>query len=140
MAKLNSQDNLKEAIQQLEYKRVVEGKLLKEQFHDTFETLKPINLIKSTFRDAAGSPALKGNLVNTSIGLTAGYLSKIVFQGVSHSPFKRLIGSAIMFGITNMVAKHPKTVKSMVTKVIKMIKPKHPIKESVNGIYYLESQ
>lgn len=138
MAKLTSQDRLKGAILDLEQKREYEGKILKEQFHDTFESLKPINLIKSTLKDATGSPELKGNLVNTSVGLTAGYLSKALFQGISRSPFKRLIGTAIMFGITNIVAKHPKTVKKLGNKVINMLRRKQTADRG-NGVYHAES-
>ncbi|HEY6438123.1 MAG TPA: hypothetical protein VIY47_16145, partial [Ignavibacteriaceae bacterium] len=85
-------------------------------------SLKPLNLIKNTFKQATGSADLKENLLNTSVGLTAGYLSKIIFEGVSKNPLKKLLGSALMFGITNIVAKNPEPLKSLGLKFLKVIR------------------
>jgi hypothetical protein len=123
MEKLNSETALRNAIQQLEEKHLAQAKALTEQFHEAYESLKPINLIKSTIKEATASIDLKDNLLNTSIGLTAGFLSKKLFESVSKSPLKRLIGSAIMFGITNLVAKNPETVKALGLKFLNAIKP-----------------
>ena len=133
MAKLNSPSRLQETILELERKRIAEGKLLKVQLQDTVESLKPINLIKSTFIEATGSPELKGNLVNTSVGLTIGFLSKVIFEGSSKSPFKKLIGSALLFGITNIVTRNPKTMQKIGSMVMNVIRPKHK-DERVNGV------
>jgi hypothetical protein len=60
--------------------------------------------------------------LNTSVGLTAGFLSKIIFQSVLKSPVNRLIGTAVMFGISNVVAKNPEAVKSIGKGFFKMIR------------------
>ncbi|HEY6503714.1 MAG TPA: hypothetical protein VIZ28_07070 [Chitinophagaceae bacterium] len=122
MQKINTATSLRNAILELEMRQANEGKILKEQFHIAYESLKPLNLIKNTFKQAAGSVALKENLLNTSVGLTAGYLSKILFEGVSHNPLKKLLGSALMFGITNLVTKNPETLKSIGMKLLKVIR------------------
>jgi hypothetical protein len=113
MQKINSETGLRDAILQLESQRAYEGKMLREQFNQAIEGLKPINLIKSTFKEAIASRDLKDNIINTSVGLTAGYLSKIVFAGVMKTPLTKLLGTALMFGITNVVARNPETVKSL---------------------------
>ena len=124
MQTIDSETSLREAILQLESKWVDEGKNVKEQFFLTIESIKPINLIKSTFKDAVASPDLKDKILNTSVGLTAGFLSKLLFQGVVKSPVNRLIGTAVMFGITNIVAKNPEAVKSIGKGFFKMIRGK----------------
>jgi hypothetical protein len=124
MEKINSETDLREAIVQLENKWIDDGKLVKEQFFLTIESIKPINLIKSTFKDAVASPDIKGKILNTSVGLTAGFLSKLIFQGVLKSPLNRLIGTAVMFGITNVVARNPEAVKSIGKGFFKMIRGK----------------
>jgi hypothetical protein len=53
--------------------------------------------------------------------LAAGYVSKILFQGTSHSQLRKLFGTVLMFGITNAVAKHPEVVKSVGRRVIKAL-------------------
>lgn len=124
MEKINTETSLRDAILQLERKWEDEGQMVKEQFFLTIESIKPINLIKSTFKDAIASHDLKGNIVNTSFGLTAGFLSKLLIQGVVKSPLNRLVGTAVMFGITKLVSKNPETVKSIGKGFFNMIRRK----------------
>jgi hypothetical protein len=122
MEKINSEITLRNAILQLENKQAEEGKILKEQFLVAYESIKPINLIKSTFHEVSESTDLKTNLVNTSVGLAAGYLSKALFEGVTNSPLRKLLGTALMFGITNVVAKNPEVVKTLGNGVIAIVR------------------
>lgn len=113
MQKINTQAELRVAILLLEAKQAEEGIKLKEQFLVTVESIKPINLIKSTLMEAANSEDLQDNLINSTLGMSAGYLSKILFQSFSDSPVKKMLGTAIMFGIKNLVAQNPELVKSL---------------------------
>ena len=122
MQTIDSETSLREAIVQLESKWIDDGRLVKEQFFLTIESIKPINLIKSAFKDVVASPDIKNKILNTSVGLTAGFLSKIIFQSVLKSPVNRLIGTAVMFGISNVVAKNPEAVKSIGKGFFKMIR------------------
>lgn len=129
MQKINSGASLRDAILRLESKQFDEAIMLREQFNLTYESIKPVNLIKSIFKQAIESRDLKDNLLNTSVGLTAGYFFKILFQGLTKSPIKKLLGTAIMFGITNVIAKNPETVKSFGSGFLKMILSKLSKKE-----------
>jgi hypothetical protein len=123
MQKINSAAALRDAIVQLEIAHAEEGKILKQQFHLAYESIKPMNLIKSAFKEAVESPDLKNDIINTSVGLAAGYLSKLLFVNVSHNPIKRLLGIALQFGITQVVAKNPGAVKSIGKELMKIISP-----------------
>jgi len=131
MKTINSTSELTEAILLLETRQADQGIQLREQFNLTYESLKPLNLIKSTFREAASSRELKDNIINTGTGLVAGYLSKKLFEGVSHNPLKKILGSALMFGITNMVSRNPETMKSLGQKFLNVISFK-PVDKNVN--------
>ena len=124
MQKINSVISLKEAILELEGKQEVEKIMLREQFHATYESLKPINLIKSAFKEVSESEDLKDELVNTSIGLAVGYISKKIFEGVSSNPIRKLLGTALMFGIKSVIAKNPEAVKSMIHGLMNIIRNK----------------
>ena len=113
MGKITSEAGLKAAILQLELKQANERKVLKEQYLLAYESMKPINLVKSTFKEVTASPELKDEFLNASIGLATGYFSKMLFQGASHSPVRKLFGTILMFGITNAVTNHPEVVKSV---------------------------
>lgn len=121
MQKTNSDTSIKDAILELSHQQAEEGRLLKEQFNLVFESIQPINIIKKTFKEAAASEDLKENILNTSLGLVVGYLSKVLFEDVSTSPLKKLFGTAILFGITNIVAKNPETVKAFGKRFLNII-------------------
>lgn len=122
--KINSAETLRLAIVQLEITHTEEGKMLKQQFNLTYESLKPINLIKNAFKEGIASPDLKDNVFSTSVGLAAGYLSKLLFVNVSHSPVRKFLGTALQFVITKVVAKNPEVIKSMGKEFMKIISPK----------------
>lgn len=114
MQKINSSAELHLAIAALELQQTAEAKLLKQQFNLAYESIKPVNLIKSTLKDISASQDLKDNLLNSAVGITVGYVSKKIFEGTSHSPVKRMLGTALMFGVTNAVAKNPETLKAAI--------------------------
>jgi len=122
MQKIVTETDLRTAILELESRQAVEGMLMKQQFLVTVESIKPINLIKSTLMEAVESEDLQGNLINSSVGISAGYLSKILFQGFSNSPLKKILGTALMFGIKNVIAHNPEMVKSLGKGFFKIVR------------------
>ncbi|OFY84196.1 MAG: hypothetical protein A3F72_14300 [Bacteroidetes bacterium RIFCSPLOWO2_12_FULL_35_15] len=118
MRKITSTTELREAIFLLETKQANEARLLKEQFMITYESFKPVNLIKNSINELITSPQLKGNILNTTIGLAAGYLSKRVAVGSTHNPLKQLLGTFLQFGVTNIVSKNTDGIKSTVMSLI----------------------
>ncbi len=103
---------LRNAIQLLEFEQAEKMVLLKEQFFITYESLKPVNLLKSTLSDITTSPNLIDNIIGTVIGLSTGYLTKKIFIGTSGNLVRKLFGSILQLGVTNVVAKHPDAIKS----------------------------
>ncbi len=120
MEQIKTQHELRAAILRLEHQQAEEGKALKEQFQTVYNSVKPANIILNTLKDLGDSSIIQDGLLNTSVGFGTGYLSKLIFQGVVHSPIKKLLGSAIMYGITNIVAKNPDAIKAMAKKIFKL--------------------
>jgi len=112
MQNITSTAELKNAIQLLEVERGINEQLLKEQFHITYESLRPVNLLKGTLKDIASSPYLIDNILGAAMGLASGYLSKKIFIGASGNKFRKFLGSILQFGVTNVVAQHPDAIKS----------------------------
>ena len=121
MNKINQTEALNKTIAALQEKKEIEFSLLKEQFQITYESLKPINLIKSTLANVASSPELKNNVLNNVIGLTTGYISKKVILGNTRNPIKILLGSLFQFAIANVVSKHTESLKSTGEIILKRI-------------------
>jgi hypothetical protein len=124
MEKINSQEDLSLAILQLEASWAREGIMLREQFHDIYNRMKPVNLIKSTFLELVSSPEVKDNVVNNTVGMAAGYVSKMLFVGASSNPIKKILGTAVMFGITNIVTKNPEAIKALGKGILNLIRKK----------------
>ena len=112
MQKISSTAELKNSIQLLEVDQAIKEQVFKEQFYITYESLKPFNLLKSTLKDISSSPNLIDNILNTSIGLATGFLSRKMFMGTSGNVVRKLIGSFLQLGVTNVVTKHSGTIKS----------------------------
>ena len=120
MQNITSTVGLKEAIQQLQNKQAVELQLLKEQFNITYESLKPVNLIR-TFTEAVASPDIISNILSASIGLTTGFFSKRIFTSATGSLLKKVFGSVLLFGITRIIVKKPELIKSFGQHIVQRI-------------------
>jgi hypothetical protein len=112
MKTINETDTLKETILLLKLKQANELVHLKDQYYHTYESLKPLNIIKNVFGQMATSPEIKGNILSNIVGMTTGYLTKKVLLGSTHNPIKRILGTLLQFVITNLVTKHSDTSKS----------------------------
>jgi hypothetical protein len=121
MQKITSSIELKNAIELLEEEQAIKGQLLKEQVFITYESLKPINLITSTLKDLSSSPYLIENIVGSAVGLATGYVSKKIVVGASAGILRKLFGSILQFGVTNLVAQHPDAIKSAGRYIIQNI-------------------
>ena len=114
MQNITSTADLKNEIQFLEVERELKGQLLKEQFHLTLEALKPVNILRRTMDDVTSSPYLIENILSSATGLVTGYLSRKLIVGGSANIFRKIIGSLLQFGVTNIVAQRTDVFNSVV--------------------------
>jgi hypothetical protein len=121
MPKIISSTELKHAIQLLEEEQAIKEQLLREQVFLTYESLKPINLLKSTLKEISSSPYLIENVVGSAVGLATGYVSKKIVVGASAGILRKLFGSILQFGVTNLVAQYPDAIKSAGRYIIQHI-------------------
>jgi hypothetical protein len=114
MQKKDASYLLNERIQLKEFELAVERDLLKDEFREFTESLKPINLIK----DAIQSPEVKTKVVDTAIGMTSGYIVRKALVRSSKNPFLKLLGTIVGMGVANLVTKHPEGIKSIGGKIL----------------------
>lgn len=117
-------ESLKLAIIELERRQDEDAKLLKQDFLRAYESMKPINIIKNTFKEAAASKELKDNLINTAIGLAAGFAYNLVVEKMTNTPMKKMLSTALMAGIAAVVDKNSDTLKSLGKEFMKFFKGK----------------
>lgn len=118
MSNINTIIELEERIQMLDKKQAQEILGIKVEFTQFVENIKPINILKKAFKNIIESPNLKSNILDTTMSVVAGYLSKKVVTGSSENPFRKLIGTIIQTGVTLAVSKNSEGIKSKVTQLL----------------------
>lgn len=113
MQTITSTAELKQAIQLLEVEQAENGKKLKAHFFAAYETFSPANLLKSTLKSFTSSPNLVDNVVGTTLGLAAGFVSNIVFKGLAGPTLRRVISPVLQSGVTSLVSKNTGSLRSM---------------------------
>jgi hypothetical protein len=109
---------LKELIRQKEQEHDLEEAQLRATFHETYESLKPINLIKNTIRQAIASPELKGNLGNAALGLATGFVAKKLISLGSNNPIVKLGATAVEMLVASKVTAHADDIKAIASIVL----------------------
>lgn len=129
MEKITTLAGLRATIEELESTQDDQIMQLRYQADLALESLKPVNLIKSVFRSSS-DPSTRigsGNLLGNSVGLSAGYVAKILIERAMKRPLSRLIGTAVMFGIQSLVAKNPDTIRKIGTGLFSLLRRKRKI-------------
>jgi len=122
MQKITSATELKNAIQQLEYKQANEWPILKEHFQNNYESFRPINIIKHTFKEVISSPDLRKDVINTAIGYTAGIVVKKVLLAKINNPFTKLAGVALEMMVAGTFTKNAEGIELIGGKLLEKIK------------------
>lgn len=110
MQKDTPYSELQTAIHALSIVQAESGKQLKMQLLLTYESLQPVSIFKSIINEATASPNFIESISGSLMGLLGGYLSRKISVGTSHNPFRRLFGSVLQFGITNIIALYPNAI------------------------------
>jgi hypothetical protein len=111
MKKLRQRDILVEKINALRVQQEEHLESLKYQFHETYESFKPLNLIKSTFMDATKSPDVKNKLVDGALNLATGAISGNLLWGWTERPIKKVLSTAFNF-VKNRFSKNKETLQN----------------------------
>jgi hypothetical protein len=113
MNNITSISEIRNTIVLLETEQEVKGQLLRQQFQLTYEGLKPVNLLKSALQETASTPFLTANILGTTTGLALGFLTRKIIVGATGGIFRKIFGSVLQFGVTNVIARHPDQIKSI---------------------------
>jgi hypothetical protein len=117
MERYASSNALREAIIDLERQQAAASRQITVQLIHAVESMKPINLIKNTLNEVTESKEMTDNILKTSIGLVAGYITQSLFQRPSHGPLRRLLGVLFSYGITHFLATNPEMLTAIGAKI-----------------------
>jgi len=112
---------LKQLIVEKQAQHEIEGKLLKQYFRSASEKFTPVNMIKSTLNDVMSSADLKGNVINSAIGLTTGFLTKKVLVGNTNNPLTKLFGVIVEMIVARKVTNNAEEIKLIAGIIFKKL-------------------
>jgi hypothetical protein len=126
MGKQCSTEILKERIRLLEIKQAEEGQQLKAQLLLTYESLKPINLLKSSVKELVTSDGIRDSLFKSVVLLVSGFLSNLFISKTKGGPFLKMLASLLQLGATNFIGRYSDQIQDFFTNIIDrfMKKPK----------------
>jgi hypothetical protein len=113
MNKITSVASLKSAILTLQEEQYEKGQELKEQVYITIDSLRPVNLFRTALDDLFSTKDMLGSLSGTTMGVAGGFLLNKLFVGRSGNIFRKIIGTVIQFGMTNLISKNSEFLKSV---------------------------
>lgn len=114
---INNATDLQSAIVELEKRKVIQESLLKEQFHETRESLKPLNLIKSSFSKLTHTPEIRDGVFKTVAGVGIGLLTKNMFLGQAIPLVKSLVGKSVEESVDKTIKNGADTIKAYGTAI-----------------------
>ncbi len=101
---INNAADLELAITQLQEESDQKKIILRNHFNGLIESMKPVNLLKSTVKDIAESPGIATAAIGTSLAIGAGVMSKKMIIGSSTNIFKRMLGGLVEFMVAKGIA------------------------------------
>lgn len=113
MQNITTVAGLKDAIRVLEAEQASRGKLLKEHLSLVYESLLPVNILRKALKKFFGKSELIDDFAGSAMGMASGLLLKKIFIGKSGNALRKLIGSLIQMGISNLVTKNSDLIKSV---------------------------
>lgn len=110
MQKISNLSELKASIKDLEMKTHQQEQLLKSNSQSTAahykEQYKPINLVRMGLQKVIKTPDVKFTIINTFIGLAAGWLAQKIVVGRSRNIFRRTLGAAVQAALVRLAYKN----------------------------------
>lgn len=105
---------LKRAITHLQKRQTEEGKLVKEQFLITYESLKPVNVVRRMFSDLIDQSDMRSSLLQSVSGMVSGYLTNLLVARFSPNRFVRFLGTVVQMMVSNFFVQHGDTLRAKV--------------------------
>src|SRR4249920_2005143 len=117
MEKITNKEELRTQIELLEKQCRQKEELLKANGRVLYERLKPGNLIKEGVSQFIKEPGTKSKLLNSALGMGAGFLMRSFLPGRQATVFKSAVGTALQLGVANFVARKAGSWKEKASRI-----------------------
>ncbi len=121
---------IKSAIAELEQQQKMQLEMLKQNASETYENLKPANLLRSTLESTISSPSVKRIILNNAAGLATGYITQRLIIKNKDTFVTKLLGTLVNLLVAHAVAHNADTIKKWGEQFIEFIgKAKKQVQE-----------
>jgi hypothetical protein len=133
MKNIQSFEELELKIIAIESQIEIDKSKVKLAFDEFYLSFKPMNIIKSLINVSKDSSEVKDSVINTTVGISSGFMAKKAFELLSSGPLSKLIGSGIMIGVSNLMSKHPEYIQTALGKLVHVFQKKpNPNSSEIN--------
>jgi hypothetical protein len=105
MKTINQKAQLATKIALLRNKKETDFLILKDQYHITIDSFKPINLIKNSIDDAISITNIKSSLLKGTVGFGMNYLSNNFLNPHSSNKKNTILGNVLKFVVKNFIGR-----------------------------------
>jgi hypothetical protein len=105
--------DLDEAITLAVQKRNNDYREMKSHVTLVLEGFRASNLLKDAVMDMKGDKEISGGILNSASAMAAGYASKRIFEAGSTNKIRKLLGTAIMFGVSKWINGNPQMLEGV---------------------------
>jgi hypothetical protein len=95
---------------------------LRTAFSNSYDSLNPLNILKSTISSVIASPSIKMDLLNSVIGFSSGFIVKKLFTRKSSNLLVNLEGMILQMIVANKVAQNADGISSFAGGLVNRFK------------------
>lgn len=96
-------NNLQNKIDQLVQLQAEQTADLKNSAAGLMSSLNPLQMLRSSMKDVTASPDLRAAVIDTAVGIGAGFLGRKLYVRNSGNILRKISGSAIQFFVTTFI-------------------------------------
>ena len=116
MATIQTKQELQDAILHLEQRQLLEKNALEKHYHEVYENLQPVNLLKTAINEISDADELKKDMLKAAVALAIGYIAKKIIQTYlvkSRTPLALGIETLLQMVISGIIAKNGNLFKDI---------------------------
>ena len=93
----------------LAFQQKQEWVALKSQFEKTYDSFKPVNILKNSLLEIKESPEIKKNIASTLLGISGGFIMNKLVSITSKNPVMKVVGTVLQYVVSNYISNYNNT-------------------------------
>ena len=114
---ITNAEELDKAIAELQKQQVEKKTLMVLQFHELQESMRPINLLKSTLNRIAQPGEVRDTLIKAASGIGMGLLTKGLITGKNKGIVSAVVGKTVRVAVAKTVFNNAEVLKAYGTAI-----------------------